>query len=268
MSKRTSEDLSNVIETLDPNSLDAGDDEEDVFEGSELDSAADDTPAGGGDDFMHTDDFRRLFVYFVTVDTLVAMRWLDKKWHEVVEKKLIELEGDEPFGEIIVHGGNDMSIYICYGSYEEADSAARERMKEVTKVVFLLNITKVGDYACYVASIFVVVDIPEGITIIGECSFKSCYSLSNVKFPKSLTSIGHHSFEECYSLEKVDLLHTNVQKIGQFAFCNCRSLREMKVPDSLQNFGIDVFWCCSKLVPLNIDVEDNNAVVTYLRSKQ
>ena len=54
------------------------DDEEEVFEDSELDSAADETPAIGGDDFMHTDDFRRLIVGFVMVDTLVAMRWLDK----------------------------------------------------------------------------------------------------------------------------------------------------------------------------------------------
>ncbi|GMI04058.1 hypothetical protein TrVE_jg11205 [Triparma verrucosa] len=90
MSKRTSEDLSNATEILNPNNLEGGDDEEEVFEGSESDSAADGTPVIGGDDFMHTDDFRRLFVGFVMVDTLVAMRWLDKKWHKVVEKKLTE----------------------------------------------------------------------------------------------------------------------------------------------------------------------------------
>ena len=55
-----------------------------------MDSAADETPVTGGDDFMHTDDFRRLFVGFVMADTLVAMRWLDRKWHKVVEKKLTE----------------------------------------------------------------------------------------------------------------------------------------------------------------------------------
>ncbi|GMH89513.1 hypothetical protein TrVE_jg5678 [Triparma verrucosa] len=137
MSKRTSEDLSNAIVVPDPDNLDAVDDEEEVFEGSELDAAADETPAVGGDDFMYTDDFRRLFVGFVMVDTLVAMRWLDRKWHKVVEKKLIEL-GDEPFGGIIVHGGNDLSD-------EEAMSGKRiERIKQVTKVVFLLNITKIG----------------------------------------------------------------------------------------------------------------------------
>ncbi|GMH99734.1 hypothetical protein TrVE_jg3910 [Triparma verrucosa] len=206
MSKRTSEDLSNAIEILDSNNLDAVDHEEEVFDGSELDSAADVTPAIGGDDFMHTDDFRRLFVGFVIVETLVAMRWLDKKWHKEVEKKLTELE-NEPHGEMIVVGGNDISD-------DEAESDARKkRMKQVTQVDFLLNITKVGDCAFYEASKLVIVDIPEGITIIGEWSFDCCSSLKYITFPKSLTSIGDCAFAFCPSLEKVDLLHTNVLKI-------------------------------------------------------
>ncbi|GMI02081.1 hypothetical protein TrVE_jg8033 [Triparma verrucosa] len=196
---------------------------------------------------MHTDDFRRLFVGFVVVDTLVAMRWLDRKWHKVVEKKLIEFE-DEPFGEIIVHGGNDLS-------YNEAVSGGRRvGMKLVTKVVFLLNITKVGEYACMYASILVVVDIPEGITSIGDVSFANCRSLKHIKFPKSLTSIGISSFSRCPSLEQVDLLHTNVQELGNCAFECCTSLREMKVPDSLQTFGECAFEGCSKLVPSSVNV--------------
>ena len=156
MSNRTSEDLSNAITIPDPNNLEVEDNEEEAHEGSELDSAAVDTPAVGGDDFMHTDDFRRLFIEFVTVDTLVAMRWLDRNWHKVVEKKLTELE-NEPYDEMIIVGGNDVS-------YDEAWTNARqESMKQVSLVVFLLNITKVGKYACAFASILVV-DIPEGIT--------------------------------------------------------------------------------------------------------
>ncbi|GMI08715.1 hypothetical protein TrVE_jg9299 [Triparma verrucosa] len=84
MSKRTSEVLSNATEIPDLNNVEGGDGDSEVFEGSELDSTTDETPAGGGDDFMHTDDFRRLFVGFAMVDTLVAMRWLDRKWHKVV----------------------------------------------------------------------------------------------------------------------------------------------------------------------------------------
>ncbi|GMI06399.1 hypothetical protein TrVE_jg159 [Triparma verrucosa] len=170
---------------------------------------------------MHTDDFRRLFVGFAMVDTLFAMRWLARKWHKVVEKKLIELE-DEPIGDLIVVGGNDISV-------GEANSGARlEKMKQLARVVFLLNITKVRDRACLYASNLVVVDIPEGITIIGRWSFWGCSNLKDIKFPKSLKRIGSMSFARCSSLEEVGLLHTNVHYLGDSAFSSCTSLREMK----------------------------------------
>ncbi|GMH54865.1 hypothetical protein TrLO_g13677 [Triparma laevis f. longispina] len=79
-----SDDISNAIDVPDLKNLEVFDHEEEVL--------ADETPAIGGDDFMHTDDFKRKFVNFVMIDTLLAMRWLDKKWHAVVEKKLTELE--------------------------------------------------------------------------------------------------------------------------------------------------------------------------------
>ncbi|GMH51220.1 hypothetical protein TrST_g10847 [Triparma strigata] len=261
MSKRTSELHSNALEVPDPNDLADGCDDTELYEGSKEPDSKESAAVVGGDDFMHTDDFRRLFVGFVMVDTLVAMRWLDRKWHKVVEKKLTEFE-DEPFGEIIVHGGNDISG-------EEAWATARkDRMKQVTKVVFLLNITKVGEYVCYNASLLVVVDIPEGITIIGDRSFADCSSLKNITFPKSLTSIGTASFSSCSSLERVDLLHTKVKKLGGAAFAQCSILRTMKVPDSLQEYGNNVFWSCSKLVPSDMKTYNNEAVVAYLRSIQ
>ncbi|GMH59993.1 hypothetical protein TrST_g7679 [Triparma strigata] len=141
-------------------------------------------------------------------------------------------------------------------------------MKQVTKVVFLLIITKVRDYACYYASNLVVVDIPEGITSIGISSFGGCWSLKEIKFPKSLTSIGTRSFQCCSSLEDVDFLHTNVQKLGDMAFWNCTTLRAMKIPDSLQTLGSRVFSRCSRLLPSSIDIEDTNAIFAYIRSIQ
>ena len=66
----------------------------------------------------------------------------------------------------------------------------------------------------------------------------------------------------------MDLLHTFIQELGEKAFGACTSLREMKVPDSLQKYGEYVFRSCSKLVPSEIDDEDNEAVVAYLRSLQ
>ncbi|GMH69076.1 hypothetical protein TrST_g3225 [Triparma strigata] len=283
MSKRTSEDLSSTIEILVPNEYATVDDEEKVSEVSKFDS--DITPplasqtespstgtttastlttgsvSAGGDDFMHTDDFRQLFVNFVMVDTLVAMRWLDKKWHKVVERKLTEVE-EGLYGEVIVHGGNEISYELGWSGQR------RYRIHKVTKVVFHLNMTKVGDRACMLAINLVVVDFPEGVESIGYAAFSGCNRLKNIKFPKSLTSIGRESFFSCFSLESVDLLHTNVQELGTCAFSRCISLKEMKVPDSLQKFGNYVFKECFKLFREDINIYDNKAVVAYLRSIQ
>ena len=96
--------MNGVVEDLNALTIDqkidtGGDDEDtELSEGSKEPDSKESATVIGGDDFIASDDFMRLFVAFVTVDTLVAMRWLDTKWHKVVEKKLIELE-DEPFGE-------------------------------------------------------------------------------------------------------------------------------------------------------------------------
>ena len=74
MSKDWHSFVLNSFQIPDRNSSGGGGDDSEVFEGSELDSATDEAPAGGGDDFMHTDDFGRLFVGFVVANTLVAMR--------------------------------------------------------------------------------------------------------------------------------------------------------------------------------------------------
>ncbi|GMH90250.1 hypothetical protein TrST_g7320 [Triparma strigata] len=211
---------------------------------------------------MNTDDFRRLFVEFVPVDTLVTMRLVEKKWLKVVEKKLTEFE-DEPYGEMIVHRGNDVRDL----SNEEVD-ALRERHSLLEQVVFLLNITKVGDGACYWAVNLVVVEIPKGIESIGTASFDGCSSLKDVKFPKSLSSIGEASFAGCSSLEKVDLLQTQLQEISKFAFADCSELKSMTIPDSLQKVGEDVFQNCFKLVFSRMDVYDTKLVVRYLRRLQ
>ena len=154
-------------------------------------------------------------------------------------------------------------------SHDEAWSGARkERMKQVTKVVFLLNTTKVGDHVFWGAKNLISIYLPGGISSIGDCSFLGCNSLKVVTFPKSLTIIGRFSFQYCSSLESVDLFQTKVQELGVNAFHQCTSLKSMKIPDSLQKLGNHVFYRSLKLVPSEIRTSDNNAVVAYLRSIQ
>ena len=74
------------------------------------------------------------------------------------------------------------------------------KRKHVTNVVFLLNITKIGKFACANSTILVTVDIPEGVESIGDYAFSGCSKLKTATIPKSLRNFGKHVFWECTSL--------------------------------------------------------------------
>ncbi|GMH80152.1 hypothetical protein TL16_g08424 [Triparma laevis f. inornata] len=206
---------------------------------------------------MHTHEFKRHFVDFVPLDALMALRVATKGWNAAADALMDE--GVES-STIMVHDGKDISMLEALPQYE--------RRKLFTRVIFLLNITKVGDYAYAAAPSLVVVVIPEGVESIGVRAFKGCHSLTSVSFPRTLKLICQLAALYCTSLENVDLLHTNLQELGQQAFSQCYELKSTTIPDSLQTLGDHVFLNCFKLVPSNIWPGNEDAVVAHLRSKQ
>ena len=174
------------------------------------------------DQCIHAPDFKKLLVGFVQGDTLTALRFTTKAWKAVAEEVV---NVGVSSGKIFVHDGRDISLVIV--------NAQEERRALATRVIFLLNITKVGENACMWAVNLVVVDIPEGVKSIGYCAFDACRSLTTASFPMTLTSIGECAFRNCTSLDNVDLLHTNLQYLGLHAFDGCSELKSMMIPDSL-----------------------------------
>ncbi|GMH58276.1 hypothetical protein TL16_g02575 [Triparma laevis f. inornata] len=156
------------------------------------------------------------------------------------------------------------------GPLEALSDARKQRMKYVTRLTFLLNITQVGVNTCYYAINLTVVHLPEGILHILRYAFQFCSNLTGVRFPKSLISIGDNSFDGCSNLGKVDLRHTLLQELGKDAFSGCSNLESLKIPDTLQKLGENVFYNCSKLVPPSstIKLDNNNEVVDYLSFRQ
>ncbi|GMH82451.1 hypothetical protein TL16_g09261 [Triparma laevis f. inornata] len=215
------------------------------------------------DQFMYTPEFRRHFVEFVPGDTLMTLRLVTKGWKAAADGFIDE---GVRSGAIIVHDGKGKGC-------DDSNNARKERHTLVTRVIFLLNVTNIGKWACYKAANLVIVDIVEGAMSIGEYAFRSCSSLTTVSFPTTLTSIGGCVFEGCSSLDNVDLLHTNVQELGGWSFQGCSELKSMTIPDSLQTLGHLVFHNCSKLVPSNINVDNyfndtTSEVVAHLRAQQ
>ena len=62
-----------------------------------------------------------------------------------------------------------------------------------------------------------VLEIPEGITVLGEDSFSYCSDFSSVIFPSTLLSVGARAFAGCPALVDVDF-NEGLREIGEDAF--------------------------------------------------
>lgn len=78
---------------------------------------------------------------------------------------------------------------------------------------------KASDIFSYTAQI-TSVTIPEGVTHIGICAFKTCEQLTEIVIPDSVTHIGDWAFEDCGSLKKVTL-GKGLKNVGRGAFDYC-----------------------------------------------
>jgi len=90
------------------------------------------------------------------------------------------------------------------------------------------------------------VEIPEGVTVIGENAFKGITSIEEVVLPITLTHIMAYAFKGCRKLKTI-LLPEKLEHIGVYAFHRCHSLRSIIIPNSMKELSSFVFLCCDHL---------------------
>ena len=88
--------------------------------------------------------------------------------------------------------------------------------------------------------------VEEGVTCIGNESFRNTRNLVSATFPKSLTRIGDEAFASCLNLPMVTL-PAGVTSIGDYAFSYCGNLALATLPAGLQVIGRGAFDQCKKL---------------------
>ncbi len=91
-----------------------------------------------------------------------------------------------------------------------------------------------------------VVNIPDGVTKIGNYAFSENNNITEVRMPDTVTSVGEHAFYHCVKLKTVNF-SKNLERIEDFAFEKCKALTEAILPETLLYIGYSAFVGCVKL---------------------
>ena len=107
------------------------------------------------------------------------------------------------------------------------------------------TVTRIGIYAFSTCDLYEI-NIPGGVTTIGQAAFVRNTHLTNLVCPNGLTSIGTHAFEDCTALKSI-FIPSTVSYIGEACFQSCTALEEVTIPTSLTTISVQTFVYCSSL---------------------
>ena len=95
--------------------------------------------------------------------------------------------------------------------------------------------------------------IPEGVTIVGNCSFLGCKNLRHVELPEGLRTIDVGAFMGCTSLESI-VIPEGVRIIAHDAFQDCTGLTRIVIPESISVIGEGAFRGCTCLTDADLSL--------------
>lgn len=91
------------------------------------------------------------------------------------------------------------------------------------------GVTGLGDECFYGCSSLTSITLPESVTSLGVSCFEMCSSLTSITLPESVTSLGNSCFVDCLSLTLVTALPATPPTLGSNAFNNVSSSFNIKV---------------------------------------
>ena len=131
--------------------------------------------------------------------------------------------------------------------------------EEVKEVNIPDGLTSIGNYAFYKCGDLTSITIPESVTSIGAYTFYGCNGLTSITIPQSVTSIGSSAFNGC-NLESVKVMTSNPPTIGSSGFdYSTYNSAILDVPQSSLNAYLSTTWNNFK----NIDADGYNTSRTY-----
>ncbi len=98
------------------------------------------------------------------------------------------------------------------------------------------------------------IDIPAGVTAIGNSMFAGCSELKTVTMSSNVTSIGMWAFSDCGNLVNINIPNS-VTSIGDGAFRGCFALTTIVIPDGVQTLSPSLFGSCMALGNVTIPAD-------------
>ena len=95
----------------------------------------------------------------------------------------------------------------------------------LTNFILPSGLKRIGNYA-FVGNPFKEINIPTGVTYIGEHAFNACYMLKSIKIPESTVMLDTGAFLDCEWLDNVTLPST-LKVLGSYVFRYCGRLKHI-----------------------------------------
>ncbi len=152
---------------------------------------------------------------------------------------------DETTGTLSITGSGDMWDW-SYPAYAPWYSLRAS----IISVELPRGLTNIGNFAFNDCSKLTSVDIPAGVTRIGSNAFSYCRGLTSIEIPNSVRIIYGFAFFDC-GLTSL-LIPGSVQAIGQMAFRGCRSLTSVVIQEGCEAIDDGVFDSCNSLSSLTL----------------
>ena len=153
--------------------------------------------------------------------------------NELILSKIIE-ERYLRKKKVVIYRKEDLKYYFLQTGKE-----LNTRLEDVLEINLPKGITSLGDRVFSYCKSLVNIELPEGITSLGNSVFSYCTSLVNIELPNSITSLGNSVFEYCTSLVNIKLSE-GITSLGYDVFDGCINLKTIRISEN-SNFSKDKF---------------------------
>ena len=195
-------------------------------------------------DKIIVDNEKDILVYGEDIEILPAGVYDDDNsllasWEELVNKYGLNIEVDYTASTYKKSG----TMYTVLNNNSNLSSA--------TKVIIKEGITKIGNQSFRKSKNLKNIVLPETITKIGSYVFSESKFLEKIKIPESVANIGNAAFFGCENLEEVNIPY-GITELGIYTFSGCKKIKKIELPLTLKKIGTSAFEQCSSLEELII----------------